>query len=1319
MTNKFKHKGICKDLKAGLSCSYSLLNLKLMVIGIQEDFKQNFHLPKMNTILFFFAGIFLLGASLNSSAQCKKSSSSCNLTTLRNAFTTKGFQELGCGADSCSIYFISGTARTNATADSVAKSLGANLVSFQNISSNDSVVKWANVAGFTGSVWTGYNDKLNEGKFVWTDGRDTTFKNWANGQPNGGGGSEDCVALQLNGADSGKWADTSCTILLRSIVRVSLCFTFQIDDTSLCANDSVKIASTFNPVAPTYTFNWTPAFVDTSLKVGPPVTTTFSVTVTDPYGCSATDTARVTVDTLPTFDFKPDTLCRGDSISYDLSAGFSKYLWSTGDTTQTIKISDSLTYWAKRTNSIGCSYTDTFRIVNDPLPLFSLSNDTTVCSGDSIIFRSPFSHPSYTYLWQNNSTADSLVVKGTVSVQLEVTDSNGCKFKNGPDVTLRTKPTVNLGPDRRICKGSTFSINQGLSPSLFDRWILNNDTSLNSNFIVDTSGTLYYYALDPGNCRAFDTVNFSLDTIPVISLGNDTNLCLGDSIQVDAGSGMKSYTWTSSDTTQIIKIGATGSYRVFVEDQNGCQANANIILTIDSLPEFEIRRNGYLGDTSICTNDSVLLTVDTLTSYLYSWNGSTFSAGNDSNYVKIASQNIVIIRDTNNCEFNDTLTVSLDTLPLVNIRGDSTICNGDSILLRVNSDTNYLHVWNEVNLRKLDSMWVKNDTTYKVELIDRNTTCRQSDTVRILHDTLPIVSLGGDTTFCAGDTINLDAGPKMFSYLWSNTDTTQSVNFFVPGVYGVDVVDSNGCKTSATRKVFMSQLPTPNLGPDREFCKGSPVNEILNAGGGYSLYEWNTSKIGDSTIAQRDTVTLQGTYMVTVTDSIGCKATDTILINANFLPSIELGPDTFFCAGDKFNFLIGAGPNYVKYEWIDFTNFPTLTQLPSTGQILLVSDTAARILCRITDINGCTNQDTISVIQMPVPVVDLGVTNYYCESEKEIFLDSLNADPANIYRSYEWSTGDTTGVIFANAAGNYSVTVTANNGCKNTDEKEIIEIPFPTVDFSGDTLYCLGSPVTLDAYMDGYLNYFWYKVSDLSNVEDVLLNPLLEPIDSGWQDTTVSKILISEPGKYKVDLKYGQFPGCEATFETEIRQDINPVIDFGIRNPDTTLCIGEILTLQPNFGGKGSTTENMIFEWQDGYPDSVYEVSRTGLYQFVLTNDCGADIEDIQIYFEDCSNLWIPNSFTPNGDNDNDLWSVKSLEGFFEFRLQVFDNMGRMVWETSLPEVEWDGTHITNGEPQPIGTYVYQLTYRSKYEVVEGVNSAATKVVTGQIHLFR
>ncbi|MDE0770905.1 MAG: gliding motility-associated C-terminal domain-containing protein [Salibacteraceae bacterium] len=1319
MSNKFKNKDIYKDLKATFSCNYSLLNLRLMVNGRQLGSKQTFQLVTLNSLVAFCTGLVLVGLSFSGIAQCKKTASTCNLTNLRNAFTTKGFQELGCGADSCSVYFISGTAQSNAQADSTAKSLGGNLVSFQNIISNDSVVKWANDAGFSGSVWTGYNDKLNEGKFVWTDGRDTTFKNWANGQPNGGGGSEDCVVLQLNGADSGKWADTTCNLTLRSIVRVSLCMTVSINDTNICLNDSVNLTSFVSLGSPGYTFNWSPVSTDSIFKVSPSASTTFNITITDRYSCTAKDTARVRVDTLPSFVFKSDSICRGDSISYDLSAGFSKYLWSTGDTSQTIKVSDSLTYWAKRTNANGCSYADTFRIINNPLPLFSLSNDTTVCIGDTIVYKSPFSHPTYTYKWQDLSTADSLIVTGSVSVQLEVTDSNGCVFKNGPVVTSRIKPTINLGSDQRICKGSIFTFNQGLSTSLLDRWILNNDTSINSSYAVDTSGTLYYYGLDQGNCPGYDTVNFTLDTLPILNLGNDTNLCFGDSIQLDAGSGMSKYIWTSGDTTQFIKIGTTGAYRIFAEDKNGCRANANFVLTIDSLPEFSIRRNGYLGDTSICTNDSVLLTVDTSSTFLYSWNGRPFVSGDDSNYVNNGSQNVVIIKDTNNCLFSDTLSVSLDTLPLVNIRTDTTICAGDSILIRVNSDSNYLHVWNGFNLRKLDSMWVKKDTTYEVELIDRNNTCRQSDTVKVLHDTLPIISIGGDTTFCAGDTISIDAGPKMFSYLWSSTDTTQLVKYSSPGVYTVDVIDSNECKTSAIRKIFMSQLPTPNLGPDREFCAGSAVNEILNAGGGYSLYEWSTGKTGDSTLAQRDTVLIQDTYLVTVTDSIGCKAMDTILINANFLPLIELGPDTFFCDGNKFNFLIGAGPGYVKYEWTDFTNFPTITPLPSTGQILLISDTAANIICKITDNKGCTNEDTISIIKMPVPVVDIGVTNYYCESEKEIFIDSLNADPANLYKSYEWSTGDTVRVLFPNVAGKYTVTVTANNGCKSTDEKEIIEIPYPTVDFSGDTLYCLGSPLTLDAYMDGYLNYYWYKVSEIAGVDDVLLNPLLEPIDSLWPDTAISEILIAEPGKFKVILKYGQYPGCEATFETEIRQDINPVIDFGIRNSDTTLCAGELLTLQPNFSGKGSTTENMIFEWQDGSPDSVYQVRSTGLYQLVLTNDCGADIDDIQVNFEDCSNLWIANSFTPNGDDDNDRWGVKSLEGFFEFRLQVFDNMGRMVWETTLPEIEWDGTHITNGEPQPIGTYIYRLTYRSKFELVEGVNSAATKDVTGQLHLFR
>ncbi len=1268
--------------------------------------------------------LFVFSAFNPAQAQCKKTASTCNLNALRATFTAHGFQELGCGADSCSIFFIDPTARTSQKSDSVAQSLGVNLASILSQRANDSIVSWASGLGYSGGVRIGFSDNAAEGRFIWSDGQDTTYKNWKAGNPNGGT-SQNCGVLQLSGADSGRWLDTTCTAVMRSIVKVSLCISFDIPDTNVCALDSVSLIPLPIQGSTPYTFNWSPVSTDSVFKVSPSTSTRYNLTITDRFGCTATDTALVRVDTLPIPNFMDDTVCISDTITYDLMAGYTKYSWSNGDTTQAIRITAPGQYWGKRTNSLGCTATDTFQLGNHALPTFSLGNDTSVCAGDTITYRAPFSHPSYSYKWQDNSTGTSIKITGTVQIALEVTDSNGCKFTNGPQVTRRAKPNENIGNDTTVCEGVAISFTGLSAGTLYDRWIIDYNTS-NPDTVEsytfagnDTVNSLVYYGEDVNGCPAFDTINISRDTVPIINLGNDTSICQGDSIVVDAGAGMQSYTWNVAQNTRSITITSANSYLVFVRDQNGCEGNDRIIVDIDTLPEFEILRNGMPGDTSICLNDSVLLTVDTLSSYEYSWNGSPYTLGDDSNWVSTSSQNIVSIRDTNTCLFRDTLTVTIDTLPIVGLRGDTTICDGDSILLKVNGDTNYLHIWDGVNQGTLDSLWVSNAATYEIELIDRNTTCSESDTVRIQLDTIPILNLGSDTTFCAGDTIQLDAGSNMISYQWSSGDTTQTVQYDSAGFYTVNIIDSNGCKSNSSKRVFMSQLPTPNLGPDREFCKGSAVNEVLNVGGGYALYEWSTSKTGTDTTAQRDTVIAQGSYSVTVTDTIGCKAADTIEINANFLPAIELGPDTFFCAGDKFNFLISAGPGYVKYEWFDFTNFPTVNQLPTTGQILLVSDSAANIFCRITDSKGCTNQDTISINRIPLPVVDLGITDFYCEAERAIFLDSLEADPAGIYRTYEWNTGDTTATYVATEGGKYSVTVTANNGCKSVTEKEIIEIPQPTVDFTGDTLYCEGSPVILDAYSDGYLNYFWYKEYNVAGIDDSIMNPLLEPVDSGWYDTTYSKISIAQEGDFKVVIKYGQYPGCEDSVFASIRKDINPVISFGIQNNDTTLCEGELLELSPNFSKSSTEPNSLTFEWQDGNTDSLYYVNETGLYQLIMTNDCGADIVDLDVSFEDCSNVWIPNSFTPNGDGDNDLWGIKSLEGFFEFSLQIFDNMGTIVWETTLPEVEWDGTNISTGEPQPIGTYIFKLNYRSQYEVIEGVNSAATKEVTGQIHLLR
>ena len=112
-------------------------------------------------------------------------------------------------------------------------------------------------------------------------------------------------------------------------------------------------------------------------------------------------------------------------------------------------------------------------------------------------------------------------------------------------------------------------------------------------------------------------------------------------------------------------------------------------------------------------------------------------------------------------------------------------------------------------------------------------------------------------------------------------------------------------------------------------------------------------------------------------------------------------------------------------------------------------------------------------------------------------------------------------------------------------------------------------------------------------------------------------------------------------------------------------------------------------------------------------------IDEIYATFNDCSSLFIPNTFTPNGDGDNELWGVISLESFLDFTLEIFDRYGSLIWETNNPDVQWDGTHIRNGEPLPIGLYVFRITYRSNYEYIDGVNSAPTRELNGEIHLIR
>ncbi len=142
-------------------------------------------------------------------------------------------------------------------------------------------------------------------------------------------------------------------------------------------------------------------------------------------------------------------------------------------------------------------------------------------------------------------------------------------------------------------------------------------------------------------------------------------------------------------------------------------------------------------------------------------------------------------------------------------------------------------------------------------------------------------------------------------------------------------------------------------------------------------------------------------------------------ITVNSLPAVDLGPDVDFCEGTST--LLDAGPGWVDVSWSNGDSTRRTT-------VSLPGDYSAMV----TDGNGCVNSDTITVTELPAPVVDLGGDTVACTGTL-VFLNAGNAGS-----TFSWNTGDTTQSIPVSQAGGYAVTVTGSNGCSGYDSAFVL-----------------------------------------------------------------------------------------------------------------------------------------------------------------------------------------------------------------------------------------------------------------------------------------
>jgi hypothetical protein len=561
--------------------------------------------------------------------------------------------------------------------------------------------------------------------------------------------------------------------------------------------------------------------------------------------------------------------------------------------------------------------------------------------------------------------------------------------------TVNPLPTVNVGNDTTLCPSSTLTLDAGNSGSTY-AW---NDLTTNQTNTVSTAGLYSVTVTNAAGCAKADSIQVDVASPIVVDLGADTTQCAG-TIVLDAGNATLSHLWSDATTTQTLTASTSGSYSVKVTDAFGCNAFDTVLVTIHSNPIVDLG-----ADTTQCAGTVTLNAGNTGVGYL--WNDAssaqTLIASNTGTYS-------VVVTDANGCKGTDTVDVTIHSLPIVQLGADTAQCAGTVLLDAGNTGASY--VWNDATTAQTLTASVTG--TYAVEVTDGNG-CKASDSILVSIYANPVVNLGADTSSCGG-TVTLDAGNAGANYLWNNATTLQQLNATVSGTYSVLVTTANGCKASDTVVVTINSNPVVALGADTAQCSGTVS---LNAGNAGATYLWSNASTTQTIVA-----TASGLYAVEVTNSNGCKGSDTIVVTLYALPTVNLGADKTQCGGSV---NLDAGNTGASFLW----------STGASSQNISASSTGVYSV-KVTDANGCTKGDTVNVTINALPTVSLAVPqDTICSNAGTISL-SGGLPMGGVYSG----TGVASNIFNPSVAGVGKDTITYSytdaNGCSATATDVIV-----------------------------------------------------------------------------------------------------------------------------------------------------------------------------------------------------------------------------------------------------------------------------------------
>ncbi len=676
------------------------------------------------------------------------------------------------------------------------------------------------------------------------------------------------------------------------------------NDTTICRGDTARIGLLATGGTPGYIYSWEPrtGLSDTSAArpwANPFFSTTYYLTVTDANGCQAFDTVTVRVDPhpLPTvLTNGPLVFCEGGSVvlSVDPTRMYSGYLWTTGDTSRTITVTQTGFYKAI-VNTNGCpgeSNTVHVIVVPRPRPRVTVSGPQSFCQGLSITFESD-SGAYWKYQWYNGltpvGTSRKLVVTQSGNYSVTATDTlNGC-VGSSPSFPITVfpspQPVISSSGSTTFCAGDSTILDAGVWTSYL--W---SNGATTRRITVKQGGTHFVTVRDANGCEGVSssvTVVVNQNPNPVITANGPLSFCEGSSVTLDAGAGFASYLWSNGATARRITVDMPGTFFVLVTNTAGCsKTSASVTVIVKQRPRPSITA---LRPTTFCQGDSTILDAgDGYASYL--WNN-----GARTRFITVKTNvtRSVTVTDTAGCSGTALavqITVNPNPVPTISANGPLTFCPSDSVILDAGAGW-ISYQWS--NGARERTIIVRNSGAFTVTVTNANgcTGTSAAVTTTRANNPTPQITPEGPTTFCQGQSTILDAGAGYASYFWSTGARTRRITVTQSGIYNVRVSDARGCEGESP---FITITVNPN-----------PPTPVISEVGNTlvsttaTAYQWSVDGvIIPGAINRIHIPTKSGKYRVTIKNEFGCSSTSAEYsytmptgIDAATIPHLSIYPE--------------------------------------------------------------------------------------------------------------------------------------------------------------------------------------------------------------------------------------------------------------------------------------------------------------------------------------------------------------------------------------------------------------------------------------------